>query len=55
VRGRTVAAHCKGQILAGIERMAAIEDRSTSAAIRILLRDALRERCLLPPSAAPQG
>jgi hypothetical protein len=53
VRGRTVAAHCKGQILAGIERMAALEDRSTSAAIRILLRDALRARGLIPPAQAP--
>jgi hypothetical protein len=51
VRGRTVAAHCKGQILAGVQRFAMLEDRSLSAALRILLRDALRTRGLLPSAA----
>jgi hypothetical protein len=53
IRGTTIATHVKGQILAGVQRFAMLEDRSLSAALRILLRDALRQRGVLPsPSSA---
>jgi hypothetical protein len=54
VRGATLACHCGGTILAGVQRFAQMDDRSLSAALRILLRDALRQRGLLPPSPATQ-
>jgi hypothetical protein len=51
IRGATLACHCGGTILAGVQRFAEMDDRSLSAALRILLRDALRARGLMPSAA----
>ena len=53
MRGATLACHCGGAILAGVQRFAQMDDRSLSAALRILLRDALRQRGLMPPAESP--
>jgi len=44
----TIACHASGAIRTGVQRFAEREERSLSAAMRILLRDALRLHGLLP-------
>jgi hypothetical protein len=53
VRGTTLACHCGGAILRGVQRFAEMDDRSLSAALRILLKDGLVLRGLIPAAKTP--
>ena len=49
-RGATLACHCGGAILSGVQKFAELDERSLSAALRILIRDGLRAQGIIPPA-----
>jgi hypothetical protein len=49
-RGATLACHCGGTILAGVQKFAELYERSLSAALRILIRAGLGTRGIIPPA-----
>jgi hypothetical protein len=51
-RASTVSFHAKPTTIAGIKRVAQIEDRSVSSAVEMLLRSALRQRGLIALATA---